>query len=58
MSDFRIKNGVLVKYTGKDIEVKIPDSITAIGISAFEGCSNIASVSIPNSVASIGSRAF
>ncbi len=36
----------------------IPDSVTSIGSSAFEGCTSLASVIIGNSVTSIGGYAF
>jgi hypothetical protein len=36
----------------------IPASVTSIGISAFSGCSGLASVAIPGSVTSIGQDAF
>ena len=45
-------NGVIVT------DLKIPNSITAIGKAAFCGCSCLKSVTIPNSVTSIGSSAF
>lgn len=35
----------------------IPNSVTSIGISAFEGC-DLTSIVIPNSVTEIGSKAF
>ena len=58
MSDFRIKNGVLVEYTGKGGDAVIPDSVTSIGEKAFWVCSNLTSITIPNSVTSIGEGAF
>ena len=36
----------------------IPDSVTTIGDSAFEGCSGLKSIVIPNNVTSIGNSAF
>ena len=38
--------------------IKIPSSVTSIGIHAFEGCSGLTSIKIPSSVTSIGSTAF
>ena len=39
-------------------EVYVPNYVTKIGNSAFEGCSYITSFTIPNSVMSIGNSAF
>ncbi len=38
--------------------VSLPDGLTKIGNSAFEGCTHLASVIIPDSVTSIGQNAF
>ena len=57
-SDFIIKNGVLVKYTGDNTKVSIPDDVTSIGFGAFQDCTRLTSVTIPDGVTKIGSRAF
>ena len=36
MEDFIIRKGVLVKYTGHDHNVVIPEGVTEIGKEAFE----------------------
>ena len=38
--------------------IEIPNSVTSIGKSAFEGCKALTSIEIPNSVTSIGEWAF
>ena len=60
--DFYVDNGEIQDYTGNGGDVEIPatkggEAITSIGEEAFEG-REITSVTIPNSVESIGRRAF
>jgi hypothetical protein len=64
MEHFDIKDGVLIKYTGVLGNVIIPDGVTAIAKEAFfygtstESSRSLKKVTIPNSVKSIGFRAF
>ena len=39
-------------------EINIPDTVTAIGNGAFNGCGNLSNIKIPEGVISIGSYAF
>ena len=72
LQQFKIKDGVLIKYTGKDSSFAIPDGVTEIGEEAFydnhysfaesmNGVtleSTITSLSIPDTVTKIGENAF
>lgn len=58
INDFEIKEGVLIRYTGNDAEVVIPNSVTCIGNEAFKECNSIMSVTIPEGVTSIEDSAF
>ncbi len=54
---------IIAGYSGTSTEVIIPEtinghSVTSIGECAFEDCSNLTSIEIPNSVTSIGEYAF
>ena len=65
--EFTVANGqaTLLRYNGDEYASKavIPDQVEgcrviAVGDSAFENCSNLTSVTIPDSVIAIGDRAF
>ena len=58
IKDFKIENGVLKKYSGKDPYVVIPSFVSSIGKSAFANNKKIKSVYVPNSVNKIGAEAF
>lgn len=58
-SDFVVERSVLIRYNGytkKDI--RIPDGITVIGETAFQGMNNIETVYIPDGVELISEGAF
>ena len=55
---FVIKNGVLIKYLGKETSITIPNSVISIGENVFQNYTDLTSVTIPNSVKTISSGAF
>ena len=56
--DFDIVAGTLKKYTGRNIDVIIPDDVISIGNDAFQSQSNLRSVVFPKDLKTIGSSAF
>ena len=48
-NNFVIESGILTKYIGESNHVIIPNSVEAIGESAFEKCTGLTGVSIPDS---------
>lgn len=58
MSDFLIQDNILMKYTGSDSSVVIPEGVTQIGSWAFTDNTNITSIVIPGSVTTIMNHAF
>ena len=57
-ADFQTNGTVLVKYTGTDKEVTIPDYITVIGEEAFFENTTLERIEIPESVEEIRHHAF
>ncbi len=62
---FSVNNGnaTITGYNGTDVSITIPSSlggypVTAIGNSAFSGCSSLTSVVVPDDVTTIGPFAF
>ncbi|NLT08402.1 MAG: leucine-rich repeat protein [Ruminococcus sp.] len=53
-----LSNGLLVLYTGNDVNVVMPDTVTEIGESAFYNRSRLHSLSIPDSVKKIDGSPF
>jgi hypothetical protein len=54
--DYTIANARTSK--NRLVSIILPDTLTSIGIQAFQNCSNLVSVAIPDGVTSIGSSAF
>lgn len=51
-------DGVLVRYTGQEKQVKISEEVKIIGESAFNNCYNIEKIEIPATVTTIEKEAF
>ena len=51
--DIVIEDGVLTAYTGSGGDVTIPAGVTEIGVAAFEDCTGLTSVTIPESIKKI-----
>lgn len=56
--DFVIIHGILIKYTGKEEKVTIPEGVTCIAGGAFKGNKTLKEVVIPDGVTSIMDGAF
>ena len=50
MKDFEIENGVLLKYSGDEAYVEIPEGVSSISREAFHGCQQVKSIRIPEGV--------
>ena len=53
-----VKKSILIAFVSDAKSYTIPPSVTAIGGSAFSGCSSLTSINIPPSVTAIGDYAF
>lgn len=58
MSDFVIENNVLVKYTGQEAQVVIPQGVTEIGERAFCDCTSLEKLTIGGHVKTLKEHAF
>ncbi len=56
-SDFQVENGVLLRYSGNDAEVSVPEDVYAIADYAFADNTKLTSVDL-NGVSIIGNKAF
>ena len=49
-SHFEIKDGVLLRYIGKDRDVVIPDGVIEIGADSFKGCLEFNTITLPKTL--------
>ena len=63
--EYEVDDGkvTIKRYKGADGDLVIPDTIgdlpvTTIGYYAFSGCAGLTSITLPNSITTIGDRAF
>ncbi len=54
----RIEKGIVIKYSGKEEEVKLPSDVIRIAPYAFYGCKTLKRIITPPKLASIGKGAF
>ena len=59
VSDISSDDGVLASLIDRTVEsIVIPNSVTNIGVSAFDGCKSLKNITIPDGVTNIGTYAF
>ncbi len=57
MNEMTVENGVLIKYTGAERCVTLPEGVTEIASRAFERC-DIEKITLPSSLRAVGHGAF
>ena len=55
---FQIENGVLLRYTGREEELQVPEGIHTVGEGAFKGCVSLRKVVLPAGLYYIMGDAF
>lgn len=58
MEYYQIENGVLVRYTGREESIQVPDGIHTVGEGAFKGCVSLKKVVLPRGLTCIMGDAF
>ena len=59
VSDISSDDGVLASLIDRTVEsIVIPNSVTNIGVSAFDSCKSLKNITIPDGVTNIGTYAF
>lgn len=58
MECYQIKDGVLLRYTGREELLQVPEGIHTIGEGAFKGCVSLMKVVLPQGLESIQGDAF
>lgn len=56
--DYQIRDGVLLRYTGREEEITVPAGIHTVGDGAFKGCVSLKKVVLPSGLARIMGDAF
>lgn len=55
---FDIQDDVLIKYTGCEKLINVPDGVKIISSTAFKNCTNVEEIMLPSSVIEIEKEAF
>lgn len=55
---FQIENGVLIRYTGREEALQVPEGIHTVGEGAFKGCVSLKKVVLPRGLGCIMGDAF